>query len=78
MLSSDINRIRRASNIVLLIFSIALAPTFAFWMNRREKLKKPALIPNSIWRNSAFTSICLMVLIVYGVQNSIELFSSLL
>ncbi|KAK5154424.1 hypothetical protein LTS14_006559 [Recurvomyces mirabilis] len=77
MLSSEIDNIRRASNIILLVFSVALAPAFAFWMNRQEKRNKPALIPNSIWKNSAFTSICLMVLLVYGVQNSIELFSSL-
>ncbi|KAK5110525.1 hypothetical protein LTR62_005717 [Meristemomyces frigidus] len=77
MLSANIDSIRSAGNIVTLIISMALVPAFVFWVGRQERKGQPALIPNSIWKNAAFTSICLMVLLSYAVQNSIELFSSL-
>ena len=78
MLSADINNIKRPANIVLLILSIAFMPAFTFWMRRQEKMSKPALIPNSLWKNRTFTSICLMVLLSIALVSGIELFSSLL
>ncbi len=78
MLSSDIHNIRRASNISLLVLSAALVPAFIWWMNYQVKNNRPALIPNSLWRNSSFTSICVMILFTSAVSNSMELFSSLL
>ena len=78
MLSADIDSIKRPTNIVLLVLSLALVPAFAVWVNRQEKLGKPALIPNSLWKKKAFTSVCVMVLLSYAALNSLELFSSLL
>ena len=69
---------KHPSNIALLCLATAMIPAFVFWMNHRESLGKPALIPNSIWKNSAFTSICIMVMLSYAVLNSMELFLSLL
>lgn len=46
-------------------------------MHRRERMGKPALVPNKLWRNHTFTATCIMVALSYGVVNSIELFSSL-
>lgn len=46
-------------------------------MRYRERASKPALVPNSLWKNTPFTSTCIMVALSYGVMNSIELFSSL-
>ncbi|KAF2132451.1 MFS general substrate transporter [Dothidotthia symphoricarpi CBS 119687] len=63
MLSSDINNIRRASNISLLVIGVVSVPAFVWWMNYQ--------------RNSNFTSICVMILLTSAVSNSIELFSSL-
>jgi hypothetical protein len=34
-------------------------------------------VPNNIWKNSAFTSTCIMIALSWGGVNSIELFSSL-
>ncbi|QRD83121.1 putative aminotriazole resistance protein [Aspergillus flavus] len=47
------------------------------WMNWREKIGKPALIPNSLWQNTAFSSICIMVLFSWAVLNGMETILSL-
>ena len=78
MLSSNIKNIRQASNISLLVLSAASLPAFVWWMHYQVKRNRPALIPNSLWRNSSFTSICVMTLFTTAVSNSMELFSSLL
>jgi hypothetical protein len=46
-------------------------------MHYRERAGKPALIPNSLWKNIPFTAVCIMVMLAWGVMNSNELFSSL-
>ena len=76
-LSADVENIKKATNIVLLVLSLSLVPAFIAWMHRQEKTGKPALIPNSIWKKKAFTSICIMVLLSNAVVNCMELFSSL-
>lgn len=78
MITSDIAYVRQPTNIALLSVSLALIPAFIFWVGRQEKLEKPALIPNSIWKNKAFTSVCLMVMLSYAVMQTMELFVSLL
>jgi hypothetical protein len=78
MLSSDINNIRQATYIALLVISIATIPVFIWWMNHQVKHNRPALMPNSLWRNWSFTSISIMVLLSNSVSNNMELFCSLL
>ncbi|KAK4498630.1 hypothetical protein PRZ48_009140 [Zasmidium cellare] len=77
MLSVNGDDIRRPVNIALLAISIALLPAFALWMHRQEKLGKPAVIPNSLWKDSRFTSICLMIGLSNGAQSGLSLFCSL-
>jgi hypothetical protein len=77
-LSADIDNIHRASSIVLLIVSAASVPAFVGWMHHQVKHGRPALIPNSFWRSSVFTSVCIMVLFSTAVCNCMELYSSLL
>jgi hypothetical protein len=77
-MSVDTANIRKAPNIVLLALSLILAITFPVWMRYREKRRKPALIPNSLWKNSSFTSVCLMALLSNAVVSCMGLFSSLL
>ena len=76
-LGADVENIKKAVNIVLLALSLSLVPAFIAWMRHQEKVGKPALIPNSIWRKKAFTSICIMVLLSNAVINCMEQFSSL-
>ncbi|KAF2158497.1 hypothetical protein M409DRAFT_38214 [Zasmidium cellare ATCC 36951] len=77
MLSVNADDIRRPVNIVLLAISIALLPAFVLWMHRQEKLGKPAVIPNSLWKDGRFTSICLMIGLSNGAQSGLSLFCSL-
>lgn len=78
MITSDVVYISHPANAVLLGFSLALVPAFIFWVRRQERLQKPALVPNSIWKNQPFTTACLMVLLSFAVMQSMELFVSLL
>ena len=77
-LSADIDSMSSAVNISLLCLGVALIPVFIFWMHRQEKLRKPALIPNRLWKNAAFSSVCVMVVLSNAVINCMELFTSLL
>ncbi|KAJ9137791.1 MFS general substrate transporter [Coniochaeta hoffmannii] len=76
-LSSDITTVKHPTNIALLALSLLLIPSFNFWMRRQESLLRPVLIPNSIWRKLAFTSVSIMILLSTAVMNCMELFSSL-
>ena len=58
--------IRQPSTIALLVVAITLIPTFIWWVGRQERLGKPAIIPNSLWRNQTFTTICIAVFIIWG------------
>jgi len=77
ILSADLSTIRSAETESLLALSIVLLLAFPVWMYYQERAGRPALIPNSLWKNIPFTATCLMVAISYGVMNSTEIFSSL-
>ena len=70
------NNIKTPGNLVMLVICVALIPVFILWENRQERLGKPALIPNSLWRNSVFTNVCLMVMFSWAVINVMELAQS--
>lgn len=59
-------------NIALLAVALAMIPGFIFWVGRQERLGKPAIIPNSLWRNRSFTFITISVFLTWGSFNSIE------
>lgn len=69
---------REPSSIALLCVGTLAIPVFVYWVHRQVKASKPALIPNSFWRNSSFSSICGTIALSFAVLNSIELFTSLL
>ena len=71
-------RFQDSSKIVLLIIATAMVPAFIFWMSRQERLNKPALIPNSLWKNTSFLKICVLVLLSWAVLQSMGWFLSLL
>jgi hypothetical protein len=76
-ITGDISSIGRPLNIALLCIAMFMVPTFVFWMKYQETNGQPALIPNSLWKKSAFASICVMVLLVWAVLNSMEVIFSL-
>jgi len=61
----------------MLSISLVLLIAFPLWMHYRERAGKPALIPNSIWKNLPFASTCIMVMLSNGMLNAMELFTSL-
>ncbi|KAJ4375928.1 hypothetical protein N0V83_001207 [Neocucurbitaria cava] len=77
ILSADLTSIHSAETASLLAVSIVLLFSFPVWMHYRERVGKPALVPNKLWKNVPFASTCIMVTLSYGAMNSIELFSSL-
>ncbi|KAF4450776.1 hypothetical protein F53441_6108 [Fusarium austroafricanum] len=77
VISTDVYRIKETSSIVLLTLSLIALPLFIGWMHIQVKRNSPALIPNSLWRNRAFSTICVTIALSNAVINSLELFSSL-
>lgn len=77
-LSSDLSNIATPGNIAALTIGVLLIPAFILWQRRQEKAQKPTLIPNSLWNNRIFTTVCLLVIFSYAVTNAMEFFCSLL
>lgn len=68
--------IRDPANISLLVVAIALIPAFIWWMGRQAGLGRPALIPNKLWTNIPFTTICIVVLLIWGPFNATEQYTA--
>jgi hypothetical protein len=77
MVSADLAIIRSATTASLLAVSLVLLIAFPLWMQYRDRKGQSALIPNSLWRNLPFASICALVALSYGAMNSMTIFSSL-
>ncbi|RYP79002.1 hypothetical protein DL769_003092 [Monosporascus sp. CRB-8-3] len=77
VISRDYKSLREAYNIVLFVLAVCLIPAFVFWVHRQERLGRPALVPNSLWRNVPFTSICAAVFFTWAVFNAYQYFSAL-
>lgn len=78
IVTEDVGLLKNPVNIELLVTSLMLIPIFIFWMYHRDKIGKRALIPNHMWKNIEFSSICITVMISWGVIESMDLFLSLL
>lgn len=78
VVSEGSSKIKDGKNIALLCIAGALIPTFVFWMDVRVKKDKPALIPNALWRNTAFSTVCMMVFLTWAVVMTVEYYFSLL
>lgn len=76
--TGNLSNIKSPESISCLSLGAALLPAFALWVQRQEQLGKPVLIRNSIWRNKAFTSICINVFLIWGSFNATEVFISFL
>ncbi|KAF2007682.1 MFS general substrate transporter [Amniculicola lignicola CBS 123094] len=76
-ISGTSSNIKSPGTLATLIIAILLIPTFIFWVGRQERLSRPAIIPNSLWRNRIFTVICIGVFATWGVFNAIESYLTL-
>ena len=77
MTTSSYHRLSDVQNIVLLIVSVLGLVAFPFYMSYREKCQKPAIIPNKLWQNAPFTSICVAVFFCWAAFNAFQYFSTL-
>jgi hypothetical protein len=77
MVSADLSIIRSTTTASLLAISLLLLVAFPLWMQYRERKGQPALVPNSLWKNLPFASICALVAFSRGATNALEIFSSL-
>ena len=64
-------------NTALFVGSLILLGAFPVWMDYQVRHQRPAIIPNRLWRNAAFTSICLAVFLCWASLNAIEYFTTL-
>ncbi|OJJ94817.1 hypothetical protein ASPACDRAFT_1883880 [Aspergillus aculeatus ATCC 16872] len=76
-ISDDPSNVHKAQNIALPCCAGAMIPGFRVWMGRRERAGRPAWIPNSLWKNTAFSSMCVIVLFSWAVLNSVTTILSL-
>ena len=62
----------------MLCLTVISMVAFPLWIDHRTRMDQPVLIPNSIWRNPAFSCTCGSLILSYAVVVSMELFASLL
>ncbi|KAK8042432.1 hypothetical protein PG994_012915 [Apiospora phragmitis] len=77
MTTSSYLSIGYALNAALLAVSLALLIAFPFWMHWQTLKGRPALIPNRLWRNATFTSVCINVFFCWAALNGLEYFTTL-
>lgn len=77
MTSSSYTRLSDPENIVLLVLAIVFIGSFPWWMEYQTRRGKPALIPNKVWKNWAFTSVCVAIFLCYAAMMAIEYFTTL-
>ena len=78
LMSGNISSLREPTKALLLILALATIPLFILWMHVQEMRGRPALIPNSLWRNPTFSAICVMVFLSWATLQGMEWFLSLL
>ncbi|KAL8873632.1 MAG: hypothetical protein Q9174_000933 [Haloplaca sp. 1 TL-2023] len=72
VVSTSSRGIKEPENIAMLTLALVLLTAFVAWMHNQEKQHKPALIPNSLWKDKVFTSICINVFLIWGAFNALE------
>lgn len=75
--ASSYTSIRSAPSIAILAVSLVLLGSFPFWMRYQTARGKPALIPNRLWSQASFTSVCIAVFFCWASLNGIEYFTTL-
>lgn len=77
VVTSDTRNISQPATIAPLSVSLLLLAVFPLWMDHQVRHGRPALIPNRLWRQPAFTASCLGVFFCWASLNGIEYFSTL-
>lgn len=77
MVTASYSRMQEPQNIALLTIALLLMPVFVLWMQRQQRLGRPAIIPNSLWKNTPFTTVCVAVFLTWGAFNSTQYLTTL-
>lgn len=77
MVTASYTRMQDTPNIAILIIALLLIPAFVLWMQRQERLGRPAIIPNGLWKETAFTTVCVAVFLTWGTFNSTQFLTTL-
>ncbi|TEA17297.1 putative MFS-type transporter [Colletotrichum sidae] len=77
VITESTSDIKKPANVALLVISGVLVGSFIGWVERQERLGRPAIIANTLWKNRSFTSICVSVFLVWGAFNATEQLGSL-
>ncbi|RAQ57206.1 aminotriazole resistance protein [Aspergillus flavus] len=72
LITGDINKAHEASTIICFSLSGDLLIFFVLWQSFQERRNKPTLIWNSLWKNLAFTCICVNEFMIWGAFNAFE------
>jgi predicted MFS family arabinose efflux permease len=76
-LSAGISNFTQPTSIAFLILATLLIPAFGLHIRRQERRSRTTIIPPSLWSNVHFTSLCLVVFLVWSVFNAVEFFLTL-
>lgn len=63
--------------IALLVLAALLVPFFVLWEARQERLGRPAVLPNSIWRRGEFTAVCAATFLTWAWFNAFSYWATL-
>ena len=77
VVTSNTSSIKKPTNISLLGVAFVLLVVFVAWQSLQEKKRRPVLIPNSLWRNMGFSSICAAVFLSWACFNANQYFITL-
>ena len=77
MVTLSYKNIAQPRNIVLLVISVLLLPVFSLWVRRQVKRQRAALIPNALWQNLPFLSICVAMFFTWAAFNAFQYISTL-
>ncbi|KAE8359337.1 major facilitator superfamily domain-containing protein [Aspergillus caelatus] len=72
LITGDIKKAHEAPTIACFSLSGALLIFFVLWQSFQDRRNKPTLIRNSLWKNMAFTCICINVFMIWGAFNAFE------
>ncbi|KAE8146900.1 major facilitator superfamily domain-containing protein [Aspergillus avenaceus] len=72
LITGDVRKIHDVITIVFFSLSGALLIFFVIWQGWQERRSKPTLIRNSLWKNTAFSCICVNVFMIWGAFNAFE------
>lgn len=77
MVTLSYKNMSQPQNIVLLTISLLLLPVFSLWVRFQVKHQRPALIPNTLWQNLQFLSICVAMFFTWATFNAFQYISTL-